>query len=80
MYSFKVEQAIKAASVLHQGQKRKGKTPYPYVSHLMAVAMLVADYTDREDTIIAAFLHDTRLPKHTQHLSLIHISEPTRPY
>ena len=23
---------------------------------------------------------DAHLPKHTQHLSLIHISEPTRPY
>ena len=71
MYSFKVEQAIKAVSVLHQGQKRKGKTPYPYVSHLVAVAMLVADYTDREDTIIAAFLH------HTKPVSYTHLTLPT---
>ena len=59
MYSFKIEQAIKAASVLHQEQKRRGPAPYPYISHLIAVAMLVSDYTDNEDVVVAAFLHDT---------------------
>lgn len=59
MYSFKVEQAIRAASVLHNGQIRKGSAPYPYISHLVAVGLIVGDYTDDEDTIVAAFLHDT---------------------
>ena len=30
--------------------------------------------------ISVATLYDGDTPKHTQHLSLIHISEPTRPY
>ncbi len=58
-YSYRIEQAIRAASVLHKGQVRRGQTPYPYVTHLYAVAFLVADYTNDEDTIIAALLHDT---------------------
>lgn len=59
MYSYKVEQAIRAASVLHQDQLRKGAVPLPYISHLMAVALILADYTHDEDTIVAALLHDT---------------------
>ncbi len=58
-YSYRIEQAIRAASVLHKGQVRKGQTPFPYITHLFAVAMLVADYTEDEDTIVAALLHDT---------------------
>lgn len=58
-YSYRIEQAIRAASVLHTGQTRKGKTPFPYITHLYAVGMLVADYTKDEDIIIAALLHDT---------------------
>jgi (p)ppGpp synthase/HD superfamily hydrolase len=58
-YSFRIEQAIRAASVLHQGQIRKGPTAFPYITHLFAVAMIIADYTDDEDILIAALLHDT---------------------
>lgn len=59
MYSYRLEQAIRAAAVLHQEQKRRGKLPLPYVTHLAAVAWLVSDYTNDENTIIAAWLHDT---------------------
>lgn len=59
MYSYKVEQAIRAASILHQDQLRMGSLPLPYISHLMAVALILSDYTEDEDTIVAAFLHDT---------------------
>lgn len=59
MYTYRIEQAIRAASVLHKDQIRKGNLPYPYISHLMSVAMILHDYTDDEDTIVAAFLHDT---------------------
>lgn len=59
MYSYKVEQAIRASSILHQDQLRMGSLPLPYISHLMAVALILSDYTDDEDTIVAAFLHDT---------------------
>ena len=58
-YSYAIEQAIKAASVLHKDQVRKGSVPYPYITHLFAVATIVADYTTDEDTIVAALLHDT---------------------
>lgn len=59
MYSYRIEQAIRAASILHTGQVRKGNAPIPYVSHLYAVALIAADYTHDEDTFIAALLHDT---------------------
>jgi (p)ppGpp synthase/HD superfamily hydrolase len=59
MYSYKVEQAIRAATILHQDQLRMGSVPLPYISHLIAVVLILSDYTDDEDTIVAAFLHDT---------------------
>jgi (p)ppGpp synthase/HD superfamily hydrolase len=59
MYSYKVEQAIRAATILHQDQLRKGSVPLPYISHLIATALILSDYTQDEDTLVAAFLHDT---------------------
>ena len=58
-YSYRIEQAIRAAAILHKNQVRKGSAPLPYVTHPYAVAMIVSDYTDDEDTIIASLLHDT---------------------
>ncbi|MCA9364089.1 HD domain-containing protein [Candidatus Kaiserbacteria bacterium] len=58
-YSYKIEQAIRAAAVLHKDQVRRGLVPIPYVAHLYAVATLISDYTEDEDTIVAALLHDT---------------------
>ncbi|HEX4799259.1 MAG TPA: HD domain-containing protein [Candidatus Paceibacterota bacterium] len=58
-YTFPVEQAIRAASVLHAGQVRKGSVPYPYITHLFATAMIIADYTEDEHTIVSALLHET---------------------
>ncbi len=59
MYSYKVEQAIRAATILHQDQLRKGSVPLPYISHLIATTFILSDYTQDEDTIVAALLHDT---------------------
>ena len=60
MYSYRIEQALRAATILHKDQVRKGSVPMPYVSHLFAVAMIAADYAkDNEDIIIGALLHDT---------------------
>ncbi len=59
MYSYRIEQAIRAAAVLHHDQTRKGSMPFPYITHLMSVAFMLQDYTDNEDIIIAALLHDT---------------------
>ena len=43
----------------------------PYFSHPLEVAAILTDLKVDDATIVAALLHD---------LSLIHISEPTRPY
>lgn len=59
--------AIDVASVAHRHQVRK-MTDIPYVAHLFAVAMLVAEFAgelggrdgaEPEDLVIAALLHDT---------------------
>jgi len=59
MYTYNVEQAIQAAAVLHQDHMRKGAVPIPYMTHLVAVTMILRDYTSDEKTLVAALLHDT---------------------
>lgn len=59
MYSYRIELAIRAAAVLHKDQLRKGSMPFPYITHVVATAFTLMDYTDDEDIIIAALLHDT---------------------
>lgn len=59
MYTYKVEQAIQAAAVLHADDVRKGAVAIPYITHLMAVTLILRDYTSDEDTLVAALLHDT---------------------
>jgi len=59
IYSYRIEQAIRAAAVLHKDHIRKGKIPYPYITHLYTVATMVSEYTNEEDVIIGALLHDT---------------------
>jgi (p)ppGpp synthase/HD superfamily hydrolase len=59
MYTYKVEQAIKAAALLHQDQLRKGDVALPYITHLMSVMLMLRDYTADEDTLVSALLHDT---------------------
>ena len=59
MYSYRIEQALRAATILHKDQVRKGSVPMPYVAHLFATTMIVSDYTDNEDVLIGAMLHDT---------------------
>lgn len=59
MYTYRIEQALRAATILHKDQVRKGSIPMPYVSHLFAVALILVDYTDDEDVLVAALLHDT---------------------
>lgn len=59
MYTFQVEQAIQAAALLHESHVRKGVVPIPYITHLMAVTLSLRDYTNDENTLVAALLHDT---------------------
>ncbi|MGK2848858.1 MAG: HD domain-containing protein [Minisyncoccota bacterium] len=53
----KIDLAIKKATLLHQGQTRKGSET-PYIVHPYAVAFLLAHHTNDEDVIIAGLLHD----------------------
>lgn len=55
----RIEQAIKRAALLHRAQTRRGAIDYPYITHLISVATILAHYTDDEDVIIAGLLHDT---------------------
>ena len=57
MISDKINLALKVASKAHRKQTRKG-TDIPYISHPVAVAMIVSEYTADEDTIVASILHD----------------------
>lgn len=59
MYTYKIEQAIKAAALLHQDQLRKGDAALPYMTHLVSTMSILRDYTSDEDTLVAALLHDT---------------------
>ncbi len=58
-YSPRIERAIKTAAWLHRDQIRKGSVAYPYITHLVSLALMLRDYTDDEDIIIGALLHDT---------------------
>lgn len=51
------DRAFLLASELHRHQLRKASR-IPYISHLMAVAALVAEAGGGEDEVIAALLHD----------------------
>lgn len=59
MYSYRIEQALRAITILHKNQVRKGSMPIPYTSHLFAVALIVSEYSKDEDVLITALLHDT---------------------
>lgn len=56
-YSNRLDVAFIYAHRLHRDQKRKA-TEIPYISHLMAVAAIVAEHGGTEDQVIAALLHD----------------------
>ena len=56
----KIQKAINLATKLHcdDGAVRKG-IKLPYIVHPFSVAWIVASYTDNEDAICAALMHDT---------------------
>ena len=57
MFTDKINLALKIAAKAHQGQNRKG-TNIPYISHPVAVGMIIGQYTNDETTIVAGILHD----------------------
>jgi len=53
----KIRQALRLAATQHDGQHRKdGVTPF--IIHPIEVAMIVSEYTNNEDIISSALLHD----------------------
>jgi len=55
--SSRFHEALSYASAMHAEQSRKGGE-IPYVSHLMAVSVIVMEARGTEDEAIAALLHD----------------------
>jgi (p)ppGpp synthase/HD superfamily hydrolase len=56
-YSPRFDAALIYATHVHAGQVRK-TTRAPYISHLLAIAALVAENGGDEEQVIAALLHD----------------------
>lgn len=52
-----IQRAINKATVLHEKQKRKGDG-FPYIIHPYGVALILSNFTEDTDTIIAGLLHD----------------------
>jgi (p)ppGpp synthase/HD superfamily hydrolase len=53
----KLQKAINLAATEHFGQSRKG-IDVPYIIHPYSVAVVLSKYTDDQDTLVAAMLHD----------------------
>lgn len=62
-YKTNYEKALEYATIKHEGQKRDGTVPEPYINHPIRVANLVEKYMKKnnrmEDYKTAAILHDT---------------------
>ena len=52
-----IEEAAEFAREAHRGMFRKG-TEIPYIVHPIETAVIVASFTDDEEVIAAALLHD----------------------
>lgn len=57
-FSPTIYKAINLAAVLHEGQERKGDG-LPYIVHPFSVALILMEYSEDEDVIVAGLLHDT---------------------
>ena len=54
-----IKKAIRFAARKHQGHFRAETEPLPYITHLISVALLVAEDGAEDDVVSAALLHDT---------------------
>jgi (p)ppGpp synthase/HD superfamily hydrolase len=59
IFTPRINEAIMLASHLHRNQTRKDASSTPYVSHLFAVAMILASATEDEEIVIAGLMHDS---------------------
>lgn len=55
----RLQAAINEAARLHRDQIRKDSLQTPYITHLVAVMILLSSATHDEDVLIAGLLHDT---------------------
>jgi myo-inositol-1(or 4)-monophosphatase len=53
-----IQKAIILAMKAHEGQYRKGDEKVPYVLHPLEVGIILSRFTDNENLIVAAILHD----------------------
>ena len=58
MYPTRLKKAVQFASHKHKHQKRK-VLDYPYITHPIMVMYFVSKYSDDENVLMAAVLHDT---------------------
>lgn len=58
IFNKKINQAVEKATRLHDGQKRRDGE-LAYIIHPLSVALIISEYTQDEDVIIAAIMHDT---------------------
>jgi (p)ppGpp synthase/HD superfamily hydrolase len=54
-----IKKAIQFAARKHHGHYRAETEPLPYITHLICVALLVAEDGADDDVVCAALLHDT---------------------
>lgn len=54
-----IQKAILRAIELHKKQVRKGSENIPYVVHPLEVAIILSRFTNDENLIVSALLHDT---------------------
>jgi (p)ppGpp synthase/HD superfamily hydrolase len=55
----RLNKAIEQVAILHAHHYRNDAMKTPYVTHLVAVMILVSQITDDEDVLIAALFHDS---------------------
>lgn len=57
-YNTRMHKAFEITALVHKGQDRKNPYGVPFISHCFAVYYLVEQYTNDENILIAALLHD----------------------
>ena len=57
-WDLRIDEAIKLSSIAHNGQFRKGNK-IPYISHPLAVGLILQKVGATNEQIIAGILHDT---------------------
>lgn len=56
--TLRLQKAINISARQHDGQYRYGKDKFPYITHPFSVALIIAEWTNDEDIIIAGLFHD----------------------